>query len=186
MSLLQKIKDRLFPAPDTTHAVPVYAEAHLIKREFVKFENAYRIGLLGYFNGPDDQNALADYKKKLEGLGYECEVLLFFDKKERDIQLYLPHFDTTALNKKTGLPESPKTDLFQVKRFDLLINLFPSAIPALMHMARHAQARCRVAPHLPFLEEVSDIMVPVQATDTLAQMIEKINTTLELKPYVRQ
>ena len=101
-----------------------------------------------------------------------------------DIQLYLPHFDTTALNKKTGLPESPKTDLFQVKKFDLLINLFPSPIPALMHIARNTQARCRVAPHWPFIEEISDLMVPVLATDTLAQAIEKINITLDIKPYV--
>ncbi len=185
MSFLQKLKDRLFPAPDTTHAVPIYTEAHQIKREYVTFNNAYRIGLLGYYNGPDDQEALSNYKKKLEQLGYECEVLLFFDKKERDIQLYLPHFDTTALNKKTGLPESPKTDLFQVKKFDLLINLFPSPIPALMHIARNTQARCRVAPHWPFIEEISDLMVPVLATDTLAQAIEKINITLDIKPYVR-
>lgn len=128
MSLLQKIKDRLFPAPDTSNAVPIYAEAHLIKREFVKFANAYRIGILGYYNGPTDQDAISNYKKKLEQLGYECEVLLFFDKKERDLQLFLPFFDTSVLNKKTGLPESSKTDLFQVKKFDLLINLFPSQL----------------------------------------------------------
>ena len=186
MSFLQQLKDRLFPAPDTTHAVPVYTEAHQIKREFVTFNNAYRIGLLGFYNGPDDQEAIDNYKKKLEQLGYECEVLLFFDKKERDSQLYLPHFDTTALNKKTGLPESPKTDLFQVKKFDLLINLFHEPIPALLHIAHHSQARCRVAPHLPHVEDISDLMVPVQATDTLPQIIEKINSTLELKPYVRQ
>lgn len=186
MSLIQKIKDRLFPAPDTTNAVPVFAEAHLIKREFVKFANAYRIGILGYYNGTGNQDIISNYKKKLEQLGYECEVLLFFDKKERDPQLYMPYFDTTVLSKKTGLPESSKTDLFQVKRFDLLINLFPEPIPALMHMARHAQARCRVAPHFLFLEEVSDIMVPVKEGETLSDIIENINNTLELKPYVRQ
>ncbi len=185
MSLLQKIKDRLFPAPDTTHAVPIYTEAHLIKREFVKFANAYRIGILGYYNGPNDQDAISNYKKKLEQLGYECEVLLFFDKKERDLQLFLPFFDTSVLNKKTGLPESSKTDLFQVKKFDLLINLFPEPIAPLMHMAQHAQARCRVAPHLPFLEEVSDIMVPVKEGQTISEIIDIINITLELKPYVR-
>jgi hypothetical protein len=185
VSLLQKIKDRLFPAPDTTNAVPVYAEAHLIKREFVKFANAYRIGILGYYNGSANQDAISNYKKKLEQLGYECDVLLFFDKKERDLQLYLPYFDTTILNKKTGIPESSKTDLFQVKKFDLLINLFPEPIPALMYMAQHAQARCRVAPHLPFLEEVSDIMVPVKEGQALSDIIDIINNTLELKPYVR-
>lgn len=186
MSFLQKLKDRLFPAPDTTRAVPIYAEANQIKREYVTFNNAYHIGLLAYYSGPEEQEVINDYKKKLEQLGFQCDVLLFFDKKERDMQLYLPHFNISALNKKTGLPESSKTDLFQVKKFDLLINLFSSPIPALMHIARNTQARCRVAPHWPFIEEISDLMVPVEPTSTLAQSIEKINITLELKPYVRQ
>ncbi|MBU3677730.1 MAG: hypothetical protein FGM54_11210 [Chitinophagaceae bacterium] len=183
--MLQKIKDRLFPEPDTTHAVPVYTELHAIKREFVNFKTTYRVGILGYYSGPAEQAVLMDYHRKLESLGYECDIVVFFDKKEHDPQLLLPHFDTTALNKKTGLPDSPKTDSFRVKKFDLLINLFLQPCKELEFIAHHAVARCRVAPHLPHLVAVSDLMVPCQPNDSLQQIIDQINTTLQLKPYVR-
>lgn len=186
MSFFQKIKERLFPEPDTTHAVPVYTETHAIKREFVDFSTTYRIGILGYYNGPEEQAVLSAYHKKLEDLGYECDIVVFFDKKERDPLLMLPYFDFSSLNKKTGLPDSPKTDLFRVKKFDLLINLFLQPCEPLQYIAQHAVARCRVAPQLTHLMGVSDLMVPATEHDTLQHIIDLINTTLQLKPYVRK
>ncbi len=186
MSLYHKFKELLFPVADTSNAIPVFAEEHQIQHEFLTFAKAYRIGILCYYTDPETQTIIGNYKNRLEQLGYECELLMYFDKKERDPNVYLPTFDINDLDKKTGIPNSPRTDRFMLKKYDLMMNLYTEPVPQLLHLAKLSQARCRIGAYIDVLREVSDLMVLCEDGFEMEKIITNINKSLNLKPYERK
>ena len=187
MSFFKNLKDRLIPVPSPTeNAVPLFAEVEQVKHEFVNFSNAYRIGILCYFTDYDSQEVVGNYKKKLEQLGYECDAIMFIDKKERENNIYLQFFDHNDLDRKTNMPHSPRTDRYIVKRYDLLINLFTQNCPQLLHISKLSQARCRVAPYLEHFKQYADLMILCEENFSLDSIITNINQSLNLKPYERK
>lgn len=186
MSLFQKIKDLLVPQPSTENATALFVEKEQIKHEFINFPMSFRIGILCYFTDYDSQKIIGDYKKHLENLGYECEVLMFIDKKERENNIYLQFFDHNDLDKKTNLPHSPRTDRFIMKRYDMLINLYTEPSKELLHITKSSQAKCRVAPYIDFFKDYSDVMILSDDDLSLDSIIIHINKSLNLKPYERK
>ncbi len=175
--------------PKRTMNVPTVAptsiKKKIIEHEFLDFGNAYNIGILGYFQGDYEiQNKISEYKKKLEKLGFECEVLLFNNAKENDPKLILPSFCLADVNKEQ-FPNSLRTDRFMAKRFDLLLNLFFDPCKQLLYLAKESNARCRVSPYLDFVIPYSDIMIPITDPGNFQQLLTNINETLKLQPYVR-
>ncbi len=164
----------------------LFAQEDEIVREFKNFSNTYRIGILCYFTDYDMQEEISNYKKRLEQLGYECDVLLFIDKKEKESNIYLQYFDWNDLDKKTMLPHSPKTDRIIVKKYDMLFNLYFRESLPLMYISQMSQARCRVGPFNEALKKVSDILIPCEDEQGVASMIININKILNLKPYERK
>ena len=108
MSFFKKIQERIIPI-QTSNATPLFQPNENIKHEFVNFSGTYRIGILCYFSDYSSQEIINEYKKKLEKLGYECEVLIFIDKKEKEHNIYLQSFSHDDLDKRTMLPHSPRT-----------------------------------------------------------------------------
>lgn len=157
-----------------------------VMREFKNFSNSYRIGILCYFTDYDMQEEIANYKKRLEQLGYECDVLLFIDKKERENNIYLQYFDWNDLDKKNMQPHSPKTDRIIVKKYDMLFNLYFQDSMPLHYISKMSQARCRVGPFIESMKKVSDILIPCNNDESLAALIININSILKLKPYERK
>jgi len=164
----------------------IFAQEDEVMREFKNFSNSYRIGILCYFTDYDMQEEISNYKKRLEQLGYECDVLLFIDKKERENNIYLQYFDWNDLDKKTLLPHSPKTDRIIVKKYDMLFNLYFQPSLPLLYIAQMSQAKCRVGPYNDALKKVSDILIPCDEGENIASLIIHINSTLKLKPYERK
>lgn len=147
---------------------------------------AYRIGITSYCTEPAQQEIINDYKKQLEKLGYECEVLLFVDKKEQDNQFYLQSFCRLDLERRSQMPNSPRTDRFIHKRYDILLNLFLNNCPQLLFVSQMSSARCRVSPFLDHFKPCSDLLIPVEASTGIEQLMKLINTTLKLKPHERK
>ena len=185
MSLLKKIQERIIPI-QTTNATPLFQPNDKIKHEFVNFSGTYRIGIICYFNDYTSQEIINNYKKQLEKLGYDCEVLIFIDKKEREHNVYLQSFSWDDLDKKTMLPHSPRTDRFIVKRYDLLLNLYLNNCPQLLFISYMSYARCRVGAYLEHFKHCSDVLIPADANETIEGLILKINNTLNIKPYERK
>lgn len=185
MSFFKNIQKLILPKaaenPDS-----LLAAENEVAREFKNFSNSYRIGILCYFTDYDMQEEIANYKKRLEQLGYECDVLLFIDKKERENNVYLQYFDWNDLDKKTLLPHSPKTDRIIVKKYDMLFNLYFQDCLALKYIAKLSQAKCRVGPFNEALKNASDILIPCHDQQNIANLIININSTLKLKPYERK
>lgn len=185
MSFFKKIQERIIPI-QTSNATPLFQPNENIKHEFVNFSGTYRIGILCYFSDYSSQEIINEYKKKLEKLGYECEVLIFIDKKEKEHNIYLQSFSHDDLDKRTMLPHSPRTDRFIVKRYDLLFNLYMNDCPQLNFISYMSYARCRVSPFLEYAKHCSDLLIPIGTPETIEGLIEKINTTLNIKPYERK
>lgn len=187
MSFFQKLKEKLIPVPNTENATPLFAEEEQIRHEFVNFPMSYRLGILCYYVDYDSQEIIGNYKKKLEQLGYECDVIMFIDKKERENNIYLQFFDHNDLDKKTNMPHSPRTDRYIVKRYDLLINLYTQNCPQLLYISKLSQARCRVAPYVEHFKKYADLMILCEDNDfRLETIIDRLNKSLNLKPYERK
>ena len=185
MSFFKKIQERIIPI-QTSNSTPLLQRTEPVKHEFVNFSGAYRIGISSYFTDPESQELIKNYKHQIEQLGYECEVLLFVDKKEKDHAVYLQSFGWDDLERRSMLPHSPRTDRYMLKKFDLLLNLFLNNCPPLLYLSHMSGARCRVSPYLDHFTHCSDLMIPVSPQDNLEAWIKKINTTLILKPYERK
>lgn len=186
MSLFKKIQEKLIPTQQVVNATPIFTPKENIKHEFIDFSSAYRIGILCYFTDYDSQELINKYKNDLEKLGYECEVLLFIDKKERENNIYLQSFSWDDLDKRTMLPNSPRTDRFIVKRFDLLFNLYLHNCLQLQAVSHLSNAKCRVGPYLDHIKDCSDLLIPVEEEKSLTYLIKQINFLLKLKPYERK
>lgn len=191
MSFLKKIKESLRDpaAPKGTMnrpmAKPTRPQKRVVNHEYIDFSKAYRIGILSLFSELNqDQKIILNYKKKLEGLGFECEVLIFSKHREKKPKVYLPSFNLSELNKEL-LPNSPRTDRFMVRRFDILLNLYFEPCSQLLHLSTESNAKCRISPYLDFFTPCSDLLISMNDTNNVAQVIEKINDTLNLQPYVR-
>lgn len=184
MSFFDNIKKILHGSPSSDReniSEPIVE----IPRIYKEFSGSYRIGILCYHEGYDTQEEISNYKKKLEQLGYECDVIMFIDSKEKENNIYLPYFDWNDLDKKTFQPHSPKTDRIIVKKYDILFNLFFQNCKPLQYIAQMSQARCRVGPNIENTKKVSDILVP-SIENNIPSLISNINTTLKLKPYERK
>ncbi len=186
MSFFQKIKERLVPQSGSENATPLFHEEDQIRHEFLTFPQAYRIGILCYYTDPEQQEIVIAYRRRLEQLGYDCDVLMYHDKKERDNNIVLNIFDQNDLDRRTGMPHSPKTDRFILKKFDLLINLYTQECPPLQHISKLSQSRCRVAPFMEHFKRCSDLMILIDGEPTLKHIVELINKGLNLKPYERK
>jgi hypothetical protein len=191
LSFFKKIKESLRdPAqPKRTMNVqmakPIKPKKRVVQREYMDFSKAYRIGILSkYSENFDAQKSILNYKKELERLGFECEVLLFIDKREKDPKVYLPSFNLTELDKDL-IPNSPRTDRFVVRKFDLLFNLYFETCPQLLYLATESKAKCRVSPYLDFITPCSDVLIPTSGTKNIDELIKNINETLKIQKYVR-
>jgi len=185
LSFFKKIQERIIPIK-TSESTPLLQPNEKTIHEYVDFSGAYRIGIIANYSQPEIQEQVETYKKKLEGLGYECEVLLYIDKKEGDHNVYLPSFNAGELDRKFQLPHGPRTDRFALKKFDLLFNLYLNPCPQLQFISHVSEARCRVAPFLEFCKSCADVLIPVTETENLEGLIQKINSTLSIKPYERK
>lgn len=184
MSLFKKLQERILPTPAIV-AAPIFTAPNEVKHEFRNFSMSYRIGILCYFTDYDSQEVISNYKKELERLGYECDVLLFIDKKERENNIYLQSFSWDDLDKNM-MPNSPRTDRFMVKRYDLLFNLFIQPSPQLIYVATCSHAKCRVGLLHDELKSCSDLLLPFEQEPSVELMIKKINELLKLRPYERK
>ncbi len=185
MSFFKKIQERIIPIQTST-AAPLLQPNEEIRHEFVNFSGAYRIGITCYFSDLAAQDTINEYKKKLEKLGYECDVLVFIDKKEKDHNVVLQSFNWEDLDKKTMLPHSPRTDRFIVKKYDLLLNLFTNNCAPLLYLSYMSYARCRVGPFLEHFKHCTDVLIPIEKEESIEGLINKINNTLNIKPYERK
>ena len=183
--MLKKIQELIFPL-SPVEGIPALKTDIPSRREFVSFSQAYRIGITCLLTDPESQKIIEEYKRDLDRLGYECEVLMFVDKKDKTQTVFLPSFSWEDINRKTRLPDSPRTERFMLKKFDLLFNLYLNPVDPLLIVSQHAAARCRVAPFLPPFKSGSDVFIPVDQKDGLKDLIRKINNTLVLKPYERR
>ncbi len=185
MSFFKKIQERIIPI-QSSNATPLFQPNDKIKHEFVNFSGTYRIGIICYFTDYASQEVISNYKKQLEKLGYECEVLMFIDKKEKEHSAYLQSFSWEDMDKKAMLPHSPRTDRFIVKRYDLLLNLYLNNCPPLLFISYMSYARCRVGAYLEHFKHCTDVLIPIDHEETIEGLIIKINNILILKPYERK
>jgi len=187
LSIFKKIQEKLIPTQhQVENATPIFTPKENIKHEFVDFSSAYRIGILCYFTDYNSQEQLNNYKKELEKLGYECEILLFIDKREKENNIYLQSFNWDDLDRRTMLPNSPRTDRFIVKRFDLLFNLYLQPCLPLQFVSNESNARCRVGPFVDKIKDCCDLLIPIDQEYSLDYLIQQINFLLKLKPYERK
>ncbi len=189
MSFLDKIKQQLLgektASTPVKKAAPIFPHKKAIKHEFINFAGAYRIGILCFLYDHQSQKPIHEYQKKLERLGFECEVLIFTNKRECDPQVYLQSFSYEDMSKE-GIPNSPRTDRFIIRRYDILMNLYFNPCPQLLYLAQNSNAKCRVSPFLDHFTSSSDVLIPVGENYEIANLIEQINKTLEIQPYVRK
>lgn len=163
---------------------PITPKKKAVQHQFVDFSKAYRIGILcQYLENADVQKSILAYKRELEKLGFECEVLVFLNKKEKDPKVYLSSFNLTDLDKELR-PNSPRTDRFMVRRFDILLNLYFEPCEQLLHISKHSNAKCRVSPYHDFITSCSDVLIPSDSNN-IDVLIKNINNTLKIQPYVR-
>ncbi|MBL7755578.1 MAG: hypothetical protein JNM44_13970 [Chitinophagaceae bacterium] len=185
MSLLNKIKDKLIPQAAPISVAPLFIPQDQIHHEFVNFSGAYRIGILSEYRDEMQVEQVLGYQKKLEKLGYDCEILFFIDNPEKEKTFYHQKFTPDDLDRKTALPVSPKTDRVIVKKYDLLLNLYFGECLPLQYVSHMSHARCRVAPFTEIFSKCSDLMIPSKPFD-LDDLILHINDTLNLQPYARK
>jgi hypothetical protein len=184
VSIFKKLQDKIVPQ-SLAQNIPSYSIPTDIKHEFRDFTNSYRIGILCYYTDYDSQEVISNYKKELERLGYECEVLLFIDKKERENNIYLQSFTWDDLDRQM-IPNSPRTDRFIVKRYDLLLNLFMKPSAQLHFIAGSSHAKCRVGLLDNELKEYADLLIPIEGEPSVEKLIKRINELLKIKPYERK
>lgn len=186
MSFFKKIQEKIIPVSTTESELIISTPPPNIKHEFVNFSGAYRIGILAYYDNNSTLETINNYKKELEKLGYECEVLLFVDKREKDNNVFLQYYNWDDLDKKYMLPYSPRTDRFLMKRFDLLFNLYFKPYPSLLHISKMSHAKCRVGPYIDALKPGMDLLIPYETGNNLEKLIEEINKILIIQKYERK
>jgi hypothetical protein len=186
VSIFKRLQEKINVQPVVSQPAATLLPRHDIKHEFRDFSSSYRIGILCYYTDYDSQEIINNYKKELERLGYECEVLLYIDSNQRDANIYLQSFSWDDLDKRNMLPHSPRTDRFMVKRYDMLFNLYLNTCPQLEFVSMSSQAKCRVGLFTDELKNCSDILIPMDGLPSIEKLIQKINELLKLKPYERK
>ncbi len=184
MRWIQKLKELFSPPP--IQGQPLWeTEGANVKREFVYFKDTFRVGLLCIYTNTADHDAILKYKKELDNLGYEAEVLMYVDLKEMPRDIYVPTFNTKDLNKQL-IPYNPRTDRFVKKKFDMLFNLFFVDSEPLKYIANNSVAKCRYGAYRLHLKNVTDVFVYTEPENSITHLINKINEVLEKQAYVRK
>jgi hypothetical protein len=183
MDWLNKLKEKLNPPPIKGQPLWETAVEKKVNRELVFFKDTFRVGILCLYSTPADHDAILKYKKDLDNLGYEAEVLMFVNMKEMPRDIYLPSFNLKDLNKQ-NIPYNPRTDRFVKKKFDMLFNLYFTDNEQLKYLATNSVAKCRYGAYREYLKEVTDVFVYTEAEDNIPNLIQKINEVLEKQKYV--
>jgi hypothetical protein len=125
------------------------------------------------------------YKKELEVLGYEVEVLFYVDAKEIPNYILGSYFSHDDLDKNL-IPHTPKPDRFIKKKFDLLLNLYFQDSFPVNSIAKKSHAKCRVGAYRNYLKECSDLFVYTDEENNLEELITQIDITLKKQAYERK
>jgi hypothetical protein len=156
-----------------------------IDREMKFFKDTFRIGILCIWDDTANHDAIQNYKKELDNLGYETEVLMFVNELEMPRSVFLPNFTLKDIDK-TNKPYNPRIDRFLKKKFDILLNLYFKENNHINYVAQHNVAKCRVAAYQPHLLANADLFVHVTEDNNIQQLIEKINEILQKQAYERK
>jgi hypothetical protein len=184
MSLWQKIK--IIFKGTAKQGQPLWEQtADNTQRELSYFKDTFRVGMLVYFSDLAAHDEVMRYKKELDNLGYETEVLMYIDAKETPRNIFLPSISHSDLNKQ-GIPYNPRTDRFVKKKFDMLFNLYFNDCAPLKYLSVTSIAKCRIGVMLPHLMESSDLFVPTPEMNDLAGLIKNINEVLNKQAYERK
>jgi hypothetical protein len=184
MGLLDKI--RLAFKGRARGGQPLWEEnADNVKRELHYFKDTFRVGMLVNYTNLAVHDEVMQYKKELDTLGYETEVLMYIDAKEVPRNIFLPSITQTDINKQ-GFPYSPRTDRFVKKKFDMLFNLFFDDNEPLKYLAKTSVAKCRVGAYREYLKDTTDLFVYTDEQDNLTTLIHNINEVLKKQAYDRK
>ncbi len=185
MGFLEKLKN-IF-APPAKEGQPLWEPSNSPKmeREMKFFKDTFRIGMVAIYTTVEEHDAIQKYKKELDVLGYETEVLLFINDKEVPRNCFLPNFTLKDFTKQ-GIPYNPRVDRFVKKKFDMLLNLYFTEILPLQYISEQSVAKCRIGAYRPALKAVTDLFVYTEPEDDILLLIEKINHTLEKQAYERK
>jgi hypothetical protein len=181
---LQAIKEKF--NPPAKGGQPLWAEkGETVERELQFFKDTFRVGILTHFTTIEDHDEIMRYKKELDNLGYETEVLMFVNAKENPRNIFVPVINLTDLNKQQ-LPYSPRTDRYVKKKFDMLFNLFFEDSEPLKYLAKQSIAKCRYGAFRPHLMDVTDVFVYTEPEDDLKALIKYLNETLQKQKYAKR
>jgi hypothetical protein len=181
---LNKIK--MLIAPPAKKGQPLWVSTNdNIARELNTFATTFRIGIVSNYINQERHDIILKYKKELDILGYETEVLLYINEKEVPRTVFLPSFTLKDINK-NGVPYNPRIDRFLKKKFDMLFNLFFEPEQNVMYIAEHSVAKCRYGAYRPELKSASDVFVYTEDENDINKLIEKINEVLKKQAYERK
>jgi hypothetical protein len=184
LAIFQKIKE-LF-SPQAKGGQPLWEQDQdNIEREMRYFKDTFRIGILCQYTTDAAHDLILKYKKELDILGYETEVLMFVNDKEMPRTVFLPNFTLKDINKQ-GIPYNPRIDRFVKKKFDMMFNLYFENHAHLLNICQRSVAKCRVGALRPDLKANTDLFVYTDAENSLQLLIEKINETLQKQAYARK
>jgi hypothetical protein len=185
VGFLDTLKNIFAPPAKEGQPLWVPASSPNTERSMKYFKDTFRIGMVAMFTTQEEHDAIQKYKKELDNLGYETEVLLFINDKEVPRNCFLPNFTLKDFTKE-GIPYNPRVDRFVKKKFDMLFNLYFTDILPLQYVSGQSVAKCRIGAYRPALKEVTDLFVYTEPTDDILLLIEKINHTLEKQAYERK
>jgi hypothetical protein len=184
MGFFDKIKDKIAPAPK--EGQPLWHVPDIeIQRQMNYFKDTYRIGILALYSTDEEYEIIAKYKRELDNLGYETEVLFFVNELEAPRNIMLPNFSIKDISK-NGVPENPRIDRFIKKKFDMLFNLFFSYNEHLAYIAKQSLAKCRIGAYRDQLVPLTDLFVYTNEENELTKLIDQINETLKKQAYERK
>jgi hypothetical protein len=183
LGFFKKILDAV--SPPAKQGQPLWTDkADSLQRELQFFGNTFRVGMLAEFTTPAMHDEVMKYKKELDQLGYETEVLMYDNSKERNRNIYLPCINLLDLNKQ-GVPYTPRTDRFVKKKFDMLFNLYFSDNLPLQYLSKTSVAKCRYGAYRPHLMDTTDVFVYTEPSDDLQALITQINEVLKKQKYAQ-
>jgi hypothetical protein len=184
MNIFQRIKE-IF-APPAKGGQPLWEDkTDDLVREMKYFKDTFRIGILCMYDTQANHDIILKYKKDLDILGYETEVLMFVNDKEMPRMCFLPNFTLKDVDKKNQ-PYNPRIDRFVKKKFDMLFNLYFEPHPYLTNIATRSVAKCRFGAYRNNLKNDSDVFVYTNAEDSIPLLIEQLNETLQKQAYARK
>ncbi len=184
ISFLTKIKEVF--APSAKVGQPLWDEKKdNIEREFKFFKDTFRIGILCAYTNDEDHDLIQKYKKELDILGYESEVLMFVNELEMPRNVILPNFTLKDVTKQ-GVPYNPRIDRFVNKKFDMLFNLYFTHHPFLENIAHRSAAKCRIGVYRAELKKHTDVFECDIELGNIHQLIEKINAIFQKQAYARK